>query len=99
MKTQHTPTPWIIGRTFISDNKNEHFIINIDDDIENCKIKVESNALDIDTIINCVNLHDDLLFGLEYLYRKTKELVRSGKISEPLLLDEITEILDRAKGG
>lgn len=60
----------------------------------------ESNKKNYDLVLKAVNrdhLFEEMLFSLEYSYRKLNELVKAGKISEPILLDEIPELLKKAK--
>jgi hypothetical protein len=102
MKTTHTPTPWTIKHYgFIGLHGTEYSQVSRENE-KDCIFIFKTNEPEGEAnaahIVKCVNLHEDLVFSLEYCYRKLNKLVESGKISEPLLLDEVPELLKRAKG-
>lgn len=93
LKSQHTPLPWVVGRTQIDGNKNIHSIINADADIETCKLQIQSNLNDIDLIIRAVNMHDELVSDLYYLEMKYFSHFTEEDRAR------IKDLLKRAKGG
>lgn len=88
MKTQHTPTPWIVTKgnlldNFISEKNGSQTIA----ETRNLQGNAKANAAHI---VKCVNLHDELVEAFEHALYK----------AYPVMLPKhLKDLLKRAKGG